>query len=965
MQWNKIRSESPDTGRIAELLVEGEKIIQRLQELEDLRKDPQKSSREDFFQRIASLQERFKYLLFNIEMTRLTTLPEGEVEGMRSRYISEKQQLLDKIRALEDTIIVRGEHFLSTYKQQIALKHYMNKQEMIVDFIYRLAEIYYRRAEETFFRTNDIAVFKPALEKYQRIIDEFPASEYIDDALYNIAYVKNNSQSLDERLEAITFYLTLITKYSNSPFVPEAYWRVADHHFNQTPPDVDKAILYYSELLNYPYTNWYARSLYKIGWCHFTNADYPLAINFFTRTVETSMDYDAGAEDVVFASMMDEALEYISVCFAQDSSEWTGSGVAAAVAFVEEDSIRRDTYGKQILEYLGDIYRLQVGKYPLAIEAFKAYLDLYPANEKAPWIQEKIINCYAVNLRQFENAYNEKDRMFAQYRAGEEWDQANPDPQLRSDADVIIEKYYFQNINEMIGRSLKTSDRTQFENSVMMSRNYLDAFSRGPNAYTVNYNLAILLDQHVVNPDEAFTEYIKVSKEYTDDKHRKDAAVNAVVIAQRMISEMGELSTEEIMGLELREPEQKYVDAVENYLAHFPQGEEAELFLLNTGSIYYNHGFYEQSRPYYNTLLEDFPQGERRGDAYYFIMDGYFAEENYAEAESVAKNIQQAGFDSTMVAKARTRQAESVFQNAQAIKEQGDLLAAAEEYRRAAMETPDYDQADKALFESGLTFQQAQSWNNANDVYLHLVANYPGSELADKALYNVGYNNQSELADYKTAAETFERLSLEYPNSSLTQDALRNASINYVEAEDWQGAIRVNSAYMQMFSDAPDANLFLFENAGLYLKMGDEASADKIYAAYTEQFPDDPRAVRARWERGQYLKDNERLSEALVEFAAGIETHRALVAGGGTGEETYASRCLFEVTQSDLQTYEHIQFAPASAVESNKQRKLAQREYLLGQLEELNNLAKDEMFEGLYTVGKVEEELSRAFAEQT
>lgn len=963
-RWHKARAESPDTGRVAELLDEGERVIMRLQELEDLRKDPEKTSGKNFYQRIVRMQERFKDLLRQIEMARLTTLPREEILAMRSRYEGERRSLESDIQAMEDSIIVRGEHFLDTYKQQIALEQYMGKQEMIVDFIYRLAEIYYRRGEDEFFKTNDISAFKPALEKYQRIIDEFPASEYVDDALYNIAYVKNSSQSEDDRLEAITLYKTLIEKYQSSMFVPEAYWRVAEYYFYQKPPNVGEAVNYYSQLKNYPDTNWYVRGLYKIGWCYFLAGNYPSAIDYFTQTVVTSLDSSPTSQDLLFASMLDEALEYISVCYAQDPSEWSESGVDAAVVFVQSDSLRYHTYGKEILRYLGDIYKFQIAKYDLAIDAYKAFLEHYPLDSQAPWVQEKIINCYAINLRDFETAYQEKDRLFFLYKAGEAWDQANPDAELRASADEIIEKYYFQNINETIGRALKANDLALFERAVEMSRNYLAAFPNGPNAYTVNYNMAILLDQNVANSQQAYTEYIKVSKDYPDDKHRKEAAVSAVVIAQRLIAERGKIPLDSLVGTEISESEQKYVDAVDNYLTLFPQGEEAELFLLNAGSIYYNHGQYEKSREYYSQLLADFPVGERRADAYRYLMNGYFAEGNYAEAERIAKEIQEAGFDSTLVATARTRQAESVFLSAQGLKQQGELLAAAQEYQRTALESPDYDQADKALFESGLAYQQAKDWTDASDVYLLLVERYPTSELADKALYNVGYNSQSELGDKLTAASTFEKLAREYPKSPLAQDALRSASVNYVEAQDWAGAIRANTAYVALFPTAPDANLFLFENAGLYLKSGNEAAANEIYAAYAKRFPDDPRTVRAHWEHGKYLQEQGRASEAKIEFNAGIQAHRDLVSKGETGEETYASRCLYEVIKADLAAYESIQFAPPDAVEMKKKEKLAERDRLLKMLEELSGFAKDEMLEGLYLVGKVEEELSQTFANQ-
>jgi len=964
--WQKIKAQNADTGRVAELIAEGDRIILRLQELNDLRSLPKNPDAAGLNQRIEQLQDQFRGLLQQLEMARMAQLPDDELKTMRTRYEQEQQRLMAEVCAIEDSIIERGEQFLATYKQNPYYHQFSSKQEMIVDFLYRLAEIYYRRGEEQFFSSNDIAAFKPALEKYQRIIDEFPASGYVDDALYNIAYIKNSSKSPDDQREAVKFYKTLIEKYAESPFVAEAYWRVGEYYFYQDPPQIENAIQYYSALLEFPDTRWYSRGLYKIGWCHFRGNNYRKAVEYFTQTVENSQDSAASANDLLFASMADEAMEYISVCFATEGAEMGGGGVAAAVAFVNSDSLRRETYGQGILSHLGDIYKFQTGKYVEAIEAYRATLELYPLAKEAPWLQEKIVNCYAINLRDFERAYEAKNILFERYRAGSEWAAANPDSTLHAEADAVIEKYYFENISETIGRALKAAGPAAYTRAVQMSRDYLQYFPQGPNAYTVNFNMAVILDQNLQEPEQAYVEYLKVSRDYPDDRHRKESAVNAAIIAQRLIA-LQAIPTDSLLNKPSNETEQKYIAAVDNYLNLFPQGEEAEVFLLNAGSIYFNHGLYSDSRKYYEKLLVDFPQGARRGDAYGFLMNGFFAEKNYAQAERVAKEIQTAGFDAELITAAKTRQAESAFLTAEGFKADSNFVQAGDEYKRTALESPDFPQAYKALFEAGLAYQSAggaPGCGAANEVYLLLVERYAECDLADKALYNAAYNCQSELNDKAAAGSIFERLATHYPESPLAQDALRNASINYVEAKDWAGAIRANSAYIGLFADAPDANLYLFENAGLYLKSGDEAAAEQIYADYSRRYPNDPRTVRAHWERGQYLQEKDRQAEARSEFNSGIQAHRAIISSGNLGEETYASRCLLEVIRAELAAYEAIQLAPAKEVEAIKKTKLSRRDLLMAQLEELNRFAKDEMLEGLYSVGRVEEDLSLAFETQ-
>ncbi len=307
-RWNTLRTQTPDSGKISDLVHLGEGILKELSELDAQRRDVKHINSDQFDQRIIHLQEQFVVIIRAIEIENVALMSIEDMQELKRRYNAERLDLQVLTRALEDSIIARGEIFVETYKQNISYHHYLAKQDMLADFIYRMAEIYYQRDAERFSEYNDMSVFKSALEKYQRILDEFPKSDYADAALYNIAYIKSNSPSNDEKQAAIALYKDLAANYPSSQYVPEAYWQLGEYYFYHKPPQVQKAILYYSELQNYTDTRWYARGLYKIGWCHYRNSNYPEAIKYFANTVEVSMQDSETKGDILAASMLEESL---------------------------------------------------------------------------------------------------------------------------------------------------------------------------------------------------------------------------------------------------------------------------------------------------------------------------------------------------------------------------------------------------------------------------------------------------------------------------------------------------------------------------------------------------------------------------------------------------------------------------------------------------------------------------------
>ncbi|MFH1861384.1 MAG: hypothetical protein ABH878_01110, partial [bacterium] len=102
-QWQELKTSSPESSEVAELLAEGERIILHLQELEELQEEQEQSPAEGTDQRFLRLQERFVDLLRQVEMMRVASQSDDELEELRSRFLLEREQLTQKTKSLENS----------------------------------------------------------------------------------------------------------------------------------------------------------------------------------------------------------------------------------------------------------------------------------------------------------------------------------------------------------------------------------------------------------------------------------------------------------------------------------------------------------------------------------------------------------------------------------------------------------------------------------------------------------------------------------------------------------------------------------------------------------------------------------------------------------------------------------------------------------------------------------------------
>jgi len=835
--------------------------------------------------------------------------------------------------------------------------------------------------------------YSNAITVYDKLVEEYPASDYADDALYGKAWLV---EKMTKGPEARKLYREVIDKYPDSPFSPESYMRLAEYYFaprldktdeEQSVLEIRKAIQLYKNVLKYKDSQRYDEALYKLGWSYYKLAArdskyYNDAITYFILVaddIERAKKLDPNNK-ISNPDVRDEAIEYIGISFTDEA--YTANGVDKARHLLQRINDR--VYGPEIMESVGNTFK-KIDEPEKAIYAYVTLLDMYPDFVRAPEIQQNIVESNFARGRDVE-AYAAREILYNTYRPTTPWytnlenseyqDKVNflnraykySEASLRTNLLLDLEKAEEQSANQQDGRVF-------YEKVANECEIYLEMFPADSNAYDVNWSYALLLDSRLSRFEDAFEEYIKVSNDYLESEHQENAAVNAVGVADTLVNikfggnDSVSINLADVAMLnpeELSPEETRLIEAYDNYIRLFPSGEYTPNFLASAGGIYYNHKKFAESKVYFQTLVKRFPGAEQKSLAMRSIMDSYFALGKFKDSEMIAKRIMnEPAVSDEQREFAQKRLGQAIFKNAEYLEEQGDYFTAAQEYYRVFAEAPEEAKlVEPALLNSGLNYQKSKDWIRAIASYDSLVTRYPSSKFAVQALQNMA-DDYKELEQYANAGSTYERIFTDFKKSENIDAALYNASFYYKKGEDWNNAIRVNNLYIQTYPQQSFATDLFFANAELYLKQNNVSEANKIYEQFAQRFPDDPRTVTAYYERGKYYLDNGQMTIAKAELNKAISQSESFRRQGKDPNAFVAGEAvnaLAEILHKEYRTITLTQ--PKSNIDAQLARMRTTMTDLNQAYSKVLTFGSPRSFEATYNTARSYEEFAQIFAAQ-
>ncbi len=858
----------------------------------------------------------------------------------RRRFLSDNYE--QAIRDLE--VLERNEREAAITRFEEFLSRYPDDPEFTPDAMFRLAELYYEKANDDYELATEahreiakkavaegrdpppepVKSYAPSIALYQQLITGFPKYRFIHGMYYLLAYCL---AEMGQGEEAKVAYRTLIERYPDSPFVAEAWVRLGDWYFDEIKADsLQAATEAFNQMYRFPEHPLFARAIYKLGWTYYRMDDFDHAVQAFTRLLDHYVDKAKKTGEKPSGDVWPEAVQYTAISFADE----TWGGVERAKRWFAEKGRRQ--YEAEVFARLGDVY-FDETKYALAVEAYKQVLMAAPLSPDAPKIQAKIVLAWSRD-RQFDKEAVEREVLVAAYTEGTVWWEKNKgDPDLIASVREISEKSLLRASSFHHAQAQAYKQEQKLEQAVSEYRiaaraygDYLARFPHSKQAYELSYNYADCL-YNALEFDAAARVYGAVRDNPASEKFESEAALSAVISWEGEITRQqrsGELEDRKVLISTDRKPGEvvkpeplpySLVHLVRDsdvLLTRFGAHAKGAAIAYRAGEAFYKYGDFDEARCRLEEVVKRWPTTEVAQFGANLIIESYLTMKDWASVEHVAARLQ-----SQEVAKNPKLQTTlqkfklgARFQRAMQLMDGKVYEDAAKLFLALVAEEPKHEFADKALYNAASCYESARRFESALKLYERLSVEYPKAVLADEALFRVGWNAENTY-DFNKAVEKYLALVENYPDSKHRKDALYNAARSLENLQRYEQSAAAFARYAKLYPDAEDAARTQFHAALIYEKTQDWKKEIQALNEFVKRFARSKehdlvvqahlKIALAEHEQGDDAATRAGYQTAVKEFAS-----RGLKPDSNPSAAAAAAESRFRLAEYDFARYDRI-----------------------------------------------------------
>ncbi len=145
------------------------------------------------------------------------------------------------------------------------------------------AQVAALQARQQTFRTEAGQYREQLIRTFQVLVESAPNYEHMDQALFYLGFALQDATRHDE---ALRVYRTMIQRFPQSPYVPNAYLSFAEHYFDTG--EMENARLFYERVLAVQDENnqVFGYATYKMAWVLYNLNDYEGSLQKFFEVIE-------------------------------------------------------------------------------------------------------------------------------------------------------------------------------------------------------------------------------------------------------------------------------------------------------------------------------------------------------------------------------------------------------------------------------------------------------------------------------------------------------------------------------------------------------------------------------------------------------------------------------------------------------------------------------------------------------
>ncbi len=878
----------------------------------------------------------------------------GTVNHIVQRDYNEKRRALmskyeSQINAEDKSQKERRLNAIALFEKFLA--KYTKDARWTPDAMFRLAELYFEKDDDAYLAATEQAGgsaqdvtpdFSKTIGLYKELITRFPKYRLIDGAYYLMGWCLFSMNKEPEGLQAMRG-LVCDNKYqpldppptpvpsrghaektenpyadcepvkANSRFLPEAWTRIGEYHFDNS--ELELAIAAYSRVLQFKDSPYYDKALYKLAWAYYRFDNYPEAVKRFDELVVFSdkKKAESGEEG---SDLRAEAVQYLGISFAEkdwnsDGQEDAETGLQRAMSFYK--GRENEPHVREIFAKLGDIY-FDETEYFSAIAVYKKTLELWPFNPGNPKLQDRVVMAFE-RQRDFGNALSAREALARDYTRGTEWYKHNRDNKEALDSAAELAELALvsaavnhhkaaQDLKKLAAAQKNPSGQMleqiskEYALAAAAYQKYLEQYPSSKNTYEYSYAYAETLYYSGRFLDAA-AQYEKVRDSNLDNKYAEDASFNAIKSYEKYLeleSKAGKYTepalpavgttSAPVQPLPIPDVVNKLQKAYDVFAQRVPNSGRIPTMTYKAAEVYYRYLHWDEARPRFEQILTKYCKDDMGANAGNAILVSYTIEKNLDKIEEWANKLKTANCGSTAVAAKNAGELTKLslgvkFQKADKLFADSKFEEAAALYVQIVDADPHSEDADKALNNAAVAYEKVQRFAAATKLYERIVTDYPTSKFLDDALFRTAVSYQKAF-DFDKAVVSYLRLAEDkrFAASTHHTDAIYNSA---VLEENNQSYAHAAELYLRYSADPSvkrdDASEAYFHAALIYEKMKQPDKERKTLQQYIKTYGGDPkgsqRVLAADWHIAQTF-------EAERDHASAEAMYKKIVAAGST-----------------------------------------------------------------------------------
>ncbi|HEY0840626.1 MAG TPA: tetratricopeptide repeat protein [Vulgatibacter sp.] len=710
-----------------------------------------------------------------------------------------------------------------------------------------------------------------AIRRYKELIQQFPDYKRVDEVLF---YLGHNLWEAGEEQESLGAYKSLITRFPQSPYVPDAYLAFGEWYFNNSGGKADnlqKALEAYVKAASFTESRVYGFAIYKQGWCLYNLGDFAGAADKFKATVFYG-ELASGVAGENKTALVREARKDFVLAYSKYGDPSQAKAVMQAVGGEEN--------WWSMVKGLAGLY-YDDGKDKEAVLIYRLLIRERPLSPEAPFFQARIVD--AVMRVGNKRITVEQARLLVQVFQDVDKSAATLSDEDRAQLEAA-KKLAERTLSNLAvvwhNEGKKSRDEETYRFTSEVYSDYFAIFPDTEKAYSLRFYHAELLYDQLRNYDFAADAYDKVieidaariEKGEEPGKWLIPAVEGAIFANEEVVKRMGDepipADADPKVELPIPPAKQRLVKACEDYLRYVPDGKKRVEIAYRAAQIQYRYNHFEGAVARFSEIALQHPQHELAEYSANLVLDVFNLLGDYEKIDEWAKRFHA----EKRLAKGEFKlELERIIERNSfklvALLEKEERFAdAGDRYIAFVTEWPRSELAGEALFNASVDYYKAGRIEQAIATRARLVRDYPNSKMAPMAIY-MNASVFEEIGEFDKAAAGYEAYAAGYEKQrspapkaarqargrrapppakaassaavyeeEKARNALFNAGIFREALGDVRGAQRNRERYLELWPQSPDAEAVFLSIVDLHEKAGNFGAAVRQLEAYEKQY---------------------------------------------------------------------------------------------------------------------------------